>query len=56
MERLNSFYNWYKNLGGNVVQSDYLTISRLLNEPLLRISSLKQRSKEVKDMYNYKFV
>jgi endonuclease V-like protein UPF0215 family len=55
MKRTKKFYKWFKNLGGNVNIADMTNIHERLNEPILIVSTFKNRAKEIKEKYNYKF-
>jgi hypothetical protein len=55
MKKTKKFYKWFKNLGGNVNLIDWGEINDRLNEPILIVSTFKNRAKEIKEKYNYKF-
>lgn len=56
MKEVNKFFGWSKRKGVIIHQS--VSIAELeakLNAPLFLVSSLKTRSAEIKQLYNYKF-
>ena len=55
MEKTNNFYNWFKSLGGDVNFVNIEEINNRLHEPILIVSTFKNRAKEIKKKYNYKF-
>jgi hypothetical protein len=55
MKKTKKFYKWFKNLGGNVYLIDWGEIHEKLNENISLFSSFKERAKEIKEKYNYKF-
>lgn len=55
MKKANKFYDWFLNLGGNMVHIDVSIIVLKLNNPIFNISSFKNRGQEIKDKYNYRF-
>ncbi len=55
MKKTNKFFAWFKKLGGNVNFRDLTEIYDRLNEPILTVSTLKNRAEEVKEKHNHKF-
>jgi len=50
------FYNWFKNLGGNLSQLNQDIVNKsILNIPLQYSSTLKLEPKKTKEKHNYKF-
>lgn len=50
-----NFYNWFSNIGGEVSNLDYEKIGSSVNTIPLLHANLKNRAKEIKEKYNYKF-
>ena len=55
MKKLNEFYEWFKDLGGDINRLDINDIDVRINNPMLQRSTLKQNPQETKTKYNYKF-
>lgn len=55
MKKLNAFEKWYKKLGGNMVNINVEETFKKLNNPILRVSTLKNRATEIKEKFNYQF-
>lgn len=56
MKEVKKFFGWSKKKG--VIIHESVSIDELeakLNTPLFLVSSLKNRSAEIKQLYNYKF-
>lgn len=52
----NHFYNWFKNLGGNLSQLNQDIVNRsILNIPLQYSSTLKLEPQKTKEKFNHKF-
>ena len=55
MKKLNEFYEWFKDLGGDINRIDINDIDVRINNPMLQRSTLKQNPQETKTKYNHKF-
>ena len=55
MKKLNEFYQWFKDLGGDINRLDINDIDVRINNPVLQISSFKQNPQNTKTKYNHKF-
>lgn len=54
--KIDDFYEWFKGIGGNMVnQSPEKLIANLHPVPLDRTSSLKLNPQYIKEKYNHKF-
>jgi hypothetical protein len=55
MEAMNRFFDWFIKLGGNIYDqySEHIMDKFVDDEP--KISSLKDRTSEIKEKYNHKF-
>jgi hypothetical protein len=56
MANLNSFLAWFQNLGGDQANANIDKLHTAVNEPVLRVSTFKNRAKEIKEKYNHKFI
>jgi len=54
MKNILNFEKWYTKLGGKIPINEKLNFEAL-NQVELKVSSFKNRAKEVKEIYNYKF-
>lgn len=52
---LNNFLLWFERLGGDQARANIDKLHTAVNEPVLTVSTLKSRAKEIKEKYNYKF-
>ena len=48
MKKANKFYDWFESIGGNMVHIDVSNLVSKLNNPMLFISSFKNRATEIK--------
>ena len=55
MKKLNEFYEWFKDLGGDINRIDINDIDVRINNPILQMSSFKQNPQETKLKHNHKF-
>jgi hypothetical protein len=55
MKKLNEFYEWFKDLGGDINRIDINDIDVRINNPMLQRSTFKQNPKTTKTKYNHKF-
>jgi hypothetical protein len=55
MKKLNEFYEWFKDLGGDINRIDINDIDVRINNPILQMSSFKQNPETTKTKYNHKF-
>jgi hypothetical protein len=55
MKKLNEFYKWFKDLGGDINRIDINDIDVRINNPILQMSSFKQNPETTKTKYNHKF-
>ena len=55
MKKLNEFYEWFKDLGGDINRLDINDIDVRINSPVLQMSSFKQNPETTKTKYNHKF-
>ena len=55
MNKLNEFYQWFKDLGGDINRLDINDIDVRINNPVLQMSTFKQNPQETKTKYNHKF-
>lgn len=55
MKKLNEFYKWFKDLGGDINRIDINDIDVRINNPILQMSSFKQNPQETKTKHNHKF-
>lgn len=53
--KANNFFDWFQNLGGNLVEFNAENVIISCTETFNKISSFKNRSTEVKEKYNHKF-
>jgi len=55
MKKANKFYYWYKKIGGNIAGIDFDSVIHKLNDPKMKVSSLKNNALEIKEKHNHKF-
>ena len=55
MKKLNEFYKWFKDLGGDINRIDINDIDVRINNPVLQMSSFKQNPETTKTKHNHKF-
>lgn len=55
MKKINEFYKWFKDLGGDINRLDINDIDVRINNPVLQMSSFKQNPQETKTKHNHKF-
>jgi|GEM_PF-2581135 len=55
MENILKFYYWFTVMGGDIAQIELANIHDIVNNVPLQVSSLKNRSAEIKEQYNYQF-
>jgi hypothetical protein len=55
MKKLNEFYEWFKDLGGDINRIDINDIDVRINNPMLQRSTLKLNPQQTKTKYNHKF-
>jgi hypothetical protein len=49
MKKLNEFYKWFKDLGGDINRIDINDIDVRINNPILQMSSFKQNPQNHKN-------
>lgn len=55
MKKVNEFYQWFKDLGGDINRIDINDIDVRINNPILQMSSFKQNPETTKLKHNHKF-